>query len=84
MVATRKKTTTAKIGLTGSLQVEIKCYILKNVIFWKKGTKVKNITILHFMTTFHNFALRIRTGGASWVLKPNETCLIRCKQITIT
>ena len=36
------------------------------------------------MTTLHNFALRIRTGGASWVLKPNETCLIRCKQITIT
>ena len=33
MVATRKKTTTAKIGLTESLQVEIKCYILKNVIF---------------------------------------------------
>ena len=33
MVATRKKTTTAKISLTGSLQVEIKCYILKNVIF---------------------------------------------------
>ena len=47
------------------------------------------------MTTFHNFDLRIETGSATRVvkpilkirnvmLKPYETCLIRCKQITIT
>ena len=35
------------------------------------------------MTTFHNFAFRIQTGGATMVLKPNGTCLIRCNQITI-
>ena len=28
----------------------------------KKSPKDKNITILHFMTTFHDFALKIRTG----------------------
>ena len=28
------------------------------------------------MTTFHNFALRIQTGGARRVLKPKGTCLI--------
>ena len=53
------------------------------------------MTILNFMTTFHNFDLRIETGWATRVvkpilkirnvmLKPYETCLIRCKQITIT
>ena len=36
------------------------------------------------MTTFHNFTLKINTGGARRELKPNGTCLIRCKQITIT
>ena len=40
--------------------------------------------ILHFMTTFHNLALRIQTAGAKRVLKANAICLIRCKQITIT
>ena len=37
--------------------------------------KVKNITILLFIKTFHNFTLRIQTGGARRVLKPNGTCL---------
>ena len=36
------------------------------------------------MTTFHNFPLRIQTGGARRVLKPKGICLIMCKQITIT
>ena len=37
------------------------------------------------MRTFHNKALRIQagTGKATKVLKPNATCLIKCKQITI-
>ena len=35
---------------------------MKNLNYQKKGAKTKNITILHFMTTFHNFALRIETG----------------------
>ena len=31
--------------------------------FWEKGPKkLKNITILHFMTTFHNVALKIETS----------------------
>ena len=35
--------------------------------FWEKDPKkLKNITILHFMTTFHNVALEI---GASFKLK---------------
>ena len=35
--------------------------------------KGKNITILHFITTFYNCALRIQTGGATRVLKSNGT-----------
>ena len=35
------------------------------------------------MATFHNFSLRIQTGGARTRLKPNGTCLTRCKQINI-
>ena len=35
------------------------------------------------MGTFHNKALRIKTGRATKVLKANATCLIKCKQITI-
>ena len=34
-----------------------------------------NITLLIFMTTFHNFAPRIQTGCATTVLKHNGTCL---------
>ena len=31
--------------------------------FWEKEPKkLKNITILHFMTTFHNVALKIETS----------------------
>ena len=55
----------------------------KKCKFLEKGNESTSITILHFMSTFHNFALRIQTGGATGVLKHNGTCLIRCKQITI-
>ena len=33
---------------------------------------VTKIKILHFMKTFHNFALRAQAGGATRVLKPME------------
>ena len=46
-----------------------KFYNLKNVNFQKKGVKVKKITILRFMTTFHNFILRIETDWATKVVK---------------
>ena len=38
------------------------------------------------MTIFHNFALIIKTDGAAGCqnLMEHGTCLIRCKQITIT
>ena len=36
------------------------------------------------MKTLHNFTLRIQTGGAGRVLKPNGTCLTRFKQINLT
>ena len=73
MVAARKKSFVKNLNLIdsnyycknwliGSLQDEIKYHNLKNVNFQKKGAKDKNITILLFMTTFHNFALRIETG----------------------
>ena len=42
---------------------EIKFWNLKNKHFEKKSPKIeKNITILHFMTTFHNVALEIETS----------------------
>ena len=93
MVTTRKnsfikdlkiQTTVTKTELIGSVQGGMKYRNLKNIHFQKKDTKVKNETILHFMTTFLNFALRIQTDGAERVLKPIATCFIRCKQITIT
>ena len=49
---------------------KIKYHNLKNVNFKKKGAKDKNVTILLFMTTFHNFAFRIETGWAPRVVKP--------------
>ena len=54
----------------GWLQVEIKCHNLKCVDFEKKGAKDKNIAILFFMSTFHNFAHEIKTGWAAMVIKP--------------
>lgn len=50
---------TEKIWLIGSVQGEI---INKNVQFQKKSAKIKNTIKLHFMKSFHNFALRIDTG----------------------
>ena len=44
------------------MEREIKSHNLKNVHLEKNGVKVKNIAILNFMTTLHNFALRIETG----------------------
>ena len=35
-----------------------------------KTQKLKNITISHFTTTFHNFALKIETGWATRMIKP--------------
>ena len=34
----------------------------KNKFWEKEPKKLKNITILHFMTTFHNVALKIETS----------------------
>ena len=39
--------------------------------FWEKEPKnLKNITILHHMATFHNFALKIEVGWVAKVVKP--------------
>ena len=38
--------------------------------FWEKPESWKNIAISHFTTTFHNFALKIETGGATRMFKP--------------
>ena len=51
-------------------QSEIKCQNFKNEHFQKKGVKVRNITILHFVITFYNFVLRTETGWAKKVVKP--------------
>lgn len=51
-----------------SARQEIICNI-KNVYFKKKGPKVENITFLHFIATFHNFALKIKIGWATKVFK---------------
>ena len=52
-------------------------YILK-----KRVRKLKNMTFLHFMTIFHNFAFKIETGRAKRVVKPilgtrnvNDVCM---------
>ena len=45
----------------GSVQIAIKCRNLKNLHFEKNGAKDKNITILFFMSTFHNFAHKMKT-----------------------
>ena len=52
------QTTTEKIELIGSLILgEIKLWSLKKVYFESK--KLKSITILHFITTLNNVALKI-------------------------
>ena len=58
------QTTTEKIKLTGYLILgEIKFCNLKNEHFEKKEPKkLKNIMILHFMTTFHNVAFKVETS----------------------
>ena len=42
-------------------------YILRKT---RKLKKNKNITVSHFTTTFHNFALKIGTNGATRMVKP--------------
>ena len=39
-------------------------------IFSKRAEKLNNITFLHFMTTFHNFTLKIDTSHVKRVVKP--------------
>ena len=59
------QTTTEKNKLIGYLILgEIKFYNLKNEHFEKKSpkSKKKNITILHFVTIFHNVTLKIETS----------------------
>ena len=47
-----------------------KCHKFKNVHFYKKSGKVKNMIVLNFTTAFHNFAIIIETGRATRVVKP--------------
>ena len=58
------KTATEKIKLTGYLILgEIKFCNLKNENFEQNSPRCsKNVTILHFMTTFHNVALKIEAS----------------------
>ena len=42
---------------------------LKNVPFEKKGLTVKKHKILHFITTFHNFTIKIETSWAKRLVK---------------
>ena len=58
------QTTTEKTKLSGYLILgEIKFCYLKNEHFWEKEPKkLKSITILYFMTTFHNVAFKIETS----------------------
>ena len=56
------KFTTETIGLVGSVKSDIKHHNLKYIYFQKKGAKDKSITILLFMSTFHNFAHKLKTG----------------------
>ena len=58
------QTTTEKIKLIGYLILrEIKFRSLQNEHSEKKSLKSEeNITILYFMTTFHNVALKIETS----------------------
>ena len=51
------------------MQGEIKFHKPKNVHFEKKG-KDKNITFLLLMPTFLNFAHKMKTVWATWVVKP--------------
>ena len=52
--------------------------------FLEKETKAINITILNFITTFLNFALRIQTGGATKVLKYNSQITINLRKNVTT
>ena len=59
------QTTTEKFELIGYLILgEIKLCNFKNIHFEKKNPKSlkKNTTILHFMTTLNNVALKIEIG----------------------
>ena len=59
------QTTTEKIKLITYLILrEIKFWNLKNENILRKRAQKgkKNITILHFLTTFHNFTLKIDTN----------------------
>ena len=58
------QTTTEINKLIGYLILgEIKFWTFKKELFEKKGPESeKSITILHFMTTFHNGALKIETS----------------------
>ena len=51
----------------------------KFIVNREQRSKMKKITILHFIANFQSFPLRLRTSGATRVLKPNRTCLIRWK-----
>ena len=46
-----------------------KCHNFKNINFKKKGSKVKKNYVLHFMTNFHNFALKINTIWAKRAIR---------------
>ena len=52
------------------MQGDIKHHNLKIAYFQKKGAKDKSITILLFISTFHNFTLKLKTGSATRVVKP--------------
>ena len=54
----------------GQLYLSIKYHNLKYVNLQKEGAKDKSIKILLYMTTFHNFAVRMETGWATRVVKP--------------
>ena len=57
------QTITGKIKLIGYLILgEIKFWNLKNEDFEKKSPKSEKNIILHFMTTFHNVAFKIKTS----------------------
>ena len=57
------QTKNEKIKLIGYLILgEIKFWNLKYEQFEKRSPKMEKITILHFMTTFHNAALKIETS----------------------
>ena len=41
-----------------------------NFSIWVKKSKLRNILVLHIMTTLHNFALKMKTNWAEIVAKP--------------